>query len=143
METPKVFISYAWTNVDYESEILSIAERLLNDGIDAVIDKWDLTTGQDKYKFMEKMVSDTSISHVLLMLNKEYQIKADERSGGVGTETQIINKEIYDKTEQVKFIPIIMERDENGEAYIPIFPKNRIYILFFQKTKCFQKNTKD
>jgi hypothetical protein len=130
METPKVFISYAWTNEDYELEILNIAERLRNDGIDAIIDKWDLTAGQDKYKFMEKMVSDTSISHVLLMLNKEYQTKANERSGGVGTETQIINKDIYDNTEQVKFIPVIMERDEGGNEYVPVFLKNLIYIDF-------------
>jgi len=39
MEPPKVFISYAWTNATYESEVLSIAERLRNDGVDAIIDK--------------------------------------------------------------------------------------------------------
>jgi uncharacterized protein YuzE len=133
MERPKVFISYAWTNDNYGSEIIFIAEKLMADGIETIIDKWDLTAGQDKFKFMEKMVNDASISHVLLMLNKEYQEKADNRSGGVGTEAQIISKDVYDKIEQIKFIPIIMERDENGNEYAPTFLKNRIYIDFSKK----------
>jgi hypothetical protein len=137
MEKPKIFISYAWTNEDYISEILYIAEKLMADGIETVIDQWELTAGQDKFKFMERMVNEPSITHVLLMLNKEYQEKANERKGGVGTEAQIISQDIYEKIEQTKFIPVIMERDEQGIEYAPAFLKNRIYIDF-SKEELFQ-----
>lgn len=128
MDTPRVFISYAWTNQDHEFWVLSLAERLVSDGIDIVIDKWNLEPGQDKYVFMEKMVQDPTITNVLLILNEQYKKKSDARSGGVGTEAQIISSELYDKTEQKKFIPIIAERDDSGREFAPIFLKNRIYI---------------
>jgi len=127
-EKMKVFISYAWTNQKYVSFILSIAERLMADGIETIIDKWNLNAGQDKYVFMEQMVQDTSINHVLLMLNKEYKIKSDERRGGVGTEAQIISSDLYNKVDQTKFIPIVTEKSDSGEPYLPNYLKNRIYI---------------
>jgi hypothetical protein len=125
---PKIFISYAWTSQEYIKQVLELAEHLMADGIETIIDQWNLEKGQDKYVFMEKMVSDNSINHVLLMLNKTYKEKADSREGGAGTEAQIISSELYEKTDQTKFIPVIMERDEEGREHIPIFIKNRIYI---------------
>ena len=64
--------------------------------------------------------------HPLLMdcaiiCDKSYTEKANNRLGGVGDETSIISPEIYGKTNQEKFIPIIVERDEVGEAFIPAF----------------------
>lgn len=54
--------------------------------------------------------------------------KANDRSGGVGTETQIISNEVYSQINQEKFIPIIAERGDNRGAYIPSFMKARKYI---------------
>jgi hypothetical protein len=133
---PKIFISYAWTSQEYIKRVLELAEHLMADGIETIIDQWDLAKGQDKYAFMEKMVSDDSINHVLLMLNKVYKEKADSHKGGAGTEAQIISSELYDKTDQTKFIPVVMERDEDGKEYAPIFIKNRIYIDLSNEEKC-------
>jgi hypothetical protein len=135
LEHPKIFISYAWTSQEYIKRVLELAERLMADGIETIIDQWDLAKGQDKYVFMEKMVSDDSINHVLLMLNKVYKEKADNHEGGAGTEAQIISSELYDKTDQTKFIPVVMERDEDGKEYAPIFIKNRIYIDLLNEEK--------
>jgi len=68
---------------------------LIADGVEVVIDVYDLQEGQDKYVFMERMVTDESVSHVLVFCDNEYQSKADERKAGVGTESQIITQEIY------------------------------------------------
>jgi hypothetical protein len=57
-----------------------------------------------------------------------YTDKADGRSGGVGTETQIISAEVYQKQDQNKFVAILAERDEHGKAYLPTYYKSRIYI---------------
>jgi hypothetical protein len=126
--TTKVFISYSWTNPAHEDWVINLAERLVSDGVDVVIDKWDLKEGQDKYDFMETMVKSEEISKVLIILDKKYAEKAEQRSGGVGTETQIISPSVYANVSQEKFIPIIAERDEAGKAYLPTYLESRIYI---------------
>jgi len=128
MTEPIVFISYSWDPPQNKEWVIQLAERLSMDGIRVLIDEWDLSEGQDKYKFMEKMVSDPQVKKVLLICNSEYVIKANNRNGGVGIEALIISEEIYQKADQKKFIPIITERDENGKAYLPTFVKTRIYI---------------
>lgn len=122
---PKVFISYSWSTPDHCDRIRSYAERLVNDGVEVVLDQWDLSEGQDKNAFMEKMVTDKSVSHVLIFSDREYSQKADNRKAGVSTESQIISQEVYNKVDQKKFIPIVCERPENGEPYLPVFLKSR------------------
>ena len=62
--------------------------------------------------------------------DKTYSQKADARKAGVGTESQIISKEVYEKVDQSKFIPIVCEFDDNGEPFLPTFLKSRIWIDF-------------
>ena len=91
---PKVFISYSWSSPGHQESIRKYAERLRSDGIDAVLDVWSLKEGHDKYVFMESMVTDPNVSHVLIFCDAEYASKADARKAGVGTESQIISGEI-------------------------------------------------
>ena len=100
IEHPRVFVSYAWGSQEYQDIVLSLARDLMSDGIDVIIDKWNLKEGNDTYSFMEKMVNDPDVTNVLILLDPIYSKKANERSGGVGTETQIISPEIYDKVTQ-------------------------------------------
>lgn len=62
------------------------------------LDKWDLKEWQDKYAFMEKCVNDPDVCKVLIICDKSYTEKANNRLGGVGDETSIISPEIYGKT---------------------------------------------
>nr|BFD66192.1 SEFIR domain-containing protein [Bdellovibrio sp. HAGR004] len=106
-----------------------MASRLRADGVDVLLDVWDFKEGQDKHTFMEKMVLDATVSKVLVLVDRQYADKADSKTGGVGTETQIISSELYAKVEQTKFIPIVLEHDENGPI-LPVFLKSRKYIDF-------------
>lgn len=74
------------------------------------------------------MVNDPTINKVLVICDKGYKQKADEREGGVGTETQIITPNVYKEVNQEKFIPIVAERDENGDDFIPTYMASRKYI---------------
>lgn len=139
IETPKIFISYSWTTPQHEDWVINLAERLTSDGVDVVIDKWYLKEGHDKYNFMEKMVRDTDIQKVLIILDKKYSEKAEQREGGVGTETQIISPKIYGDVSQEKFIPIVSEKDESGNAYVPSFLQSRIFIDLSEDEK-FEEN---
>lgn len=130
MSAPKVFISYSWTTPKFRDQVRQWADRLAADGVEIVLDQYDLKEGHDKYAYMEKMVTDPSMSHVLMFIDKRYTEKADARSAGVGTESQIISKEIYEKVSQSKFVPVVCELDNKGEPYLPIFAGSRIYIDF-------------
>jgi len=125
---PKVFISYSWTTPQHEEWVLELAQRLSSDGVVVVLDKWDLREGQDKHVFMEQMVHDPQISKVLVICDRGYQAKADDRKGGVGTETQLISKKVYENTAQEKFIPIVREYGDDGQPCIPHFMASRIHI---------------
>jgi hypothetical protein len=102
----------------------------MSDGIDVILDIWDLKEGDDKYAFMEKMVTDESVTHVLIFSDSDYAAKANARKAGVGTESQIISREVYLKVKQSKFIPIACEFDDLGEPFLPAYLKSRIWIDF-------------
>jgi len=128
MENPKLFISYSWSNPAHEQWVLNLANELTESGVLVILDKWDLKEGHDTFAFMEKMVTDPQISKVAIICDEVYASKADGRSGGVGTETQIISQEVYENQEQGKFVAIIPEKDSQGNAYLPTYYKSRIYI---------------
>ncbi|MBX5213957.1 TIR domain-containing protein [Rhizobium sp. NLR10a] len=126
--TPKLFISYSWSGQDYENRVLEIATQLRESGVDVILDKWDLQEGHDSTAFMEKMISDPEIKKVAIFCDRIYKEKADGRLGGVGTETQIISSNVYASQQQSKFVAVVMERDDDGKAYLPIYYASRIYI---------------
>lgn len=127
IKEPKVFISYAWGTDEYQQKVLDLCTRLYSEcGIEVLIDKWSMDAGNDTYDFMERCVKDPSVNFVIMLLDKNYAEKADNRQGGVGTETQIISQEVYSNTAQSKFIPVIFERSSN-EIYIPAYLKSRLH----------------
>ena len=121
IEKPKVFISYAWGDQDYQQRVLAFAESLMGDGIDVLLDKWSLKEGNNTYAFMERSVTDNSVTNVLILIDPLYEKRANTRQGGVGTETQIITPEIYNKTEQTKFLPVIFARYDDNKIPKPVF----------------------
>ena len=127
IESPKVFISYAWGSEEYQAKVLALASDLMGDGINVVFDRWSLKEGHDTYAFMEQSVTDTEITNVLILLDPNYEKKANARDGGVGTETQIISPEVYNKVKQDKFLPVIFERGENGEIPKPQYLKGMLH----------------
>lgn len=75
---------------------------------------------------MEQSVTDPTIDHALIICDKTYTEKANNRTGGVGSETVIITPEIYTRFKQERYIPVIFEKDENGVAYCPHDLRSRI-----------------
>lgn len=125
---PKLFVSYSWSSPDHEAWVVSLAEELLSQGIQVNLDKWDLQPGHDAHAFMESMVTDPTVNKVILICDKKYVDKSNNRSGGAGTEAQIITPELYAKKAQDKFVAVLRERDEEGKPYLPAYYGGRIYI---------------
>lgn len=51
---PKVFISFSWAQ--NKERVLNLADRLLSDGVEVVIDECNFKEGNDKFAFMERSV---------------------------------------------------------------------------------------
>ena len=128
MTAPKLFISYSWSNAEHEQWVIDLATELRESGVDVILDKWDLKEGHDAVAFMEKMVTDPEIKKVAIICDEKYAAKADGRAGGVGTETQIISREVYENQAQEKFVAVVCGKDESGKAYLPTYYKSRIYV---------------
>lgn len=128
IRNPKLFVSYSWSNPAHQQWVIALATQLMDAGVDVILDKWELKEGNDAIAFMEKMVADPKILKVIMVFDKNYASKADDRTGGVGTETQIISSEVYEKINQDKFVAVIAENDKNGKPYVPIYYKSRIHI---------------
>lgn len=128
MTAPKLFISYSWSNAEHELWVIDLASELRESGVDVILDKWDLKEGHDAVAFMEQMVTDPEIKKVAIICDEKYAAKADGRAGGVGTETQIISREVYENQAQEKFVAVVREKDDSGKAYLPTYYKSRIYI---------------
>ena len=118
----KVFISYSWTSDEYISSVLQLAKDLRHDGVDVILDQWDLKTGQDRFQFMEQSI--VKADKVLILCDHAYADKANGREGGVGVETAIITPDVYGHSKQEKFIPVAMESFDN----LPIYLKSRIAV---------------
>jgi len=76
-EHPRVFISYSWSTPEHEAFVVDLATTLRDNGVDAILDKFDLKEGQDKYVFMESMVTDPKVTKVLVLSDRKYAEKAD------------------------------------------------------------------
>lgn len=126
----RAFVSYSWSSPTHEAWVINLATRLREDGVDVILDKWDLKPGHDAYQFMESMVTDPTVTKVMMVCDKAYVDKADSRSGGVGTESQIISPELYGNGAQDKYAALMTDEDEAGSAHIPVFYRGRIFVDF-------------
>lgn len=128
IEKPKVFISYSWAGEEYEQQIYKLCKALKENGIEVIYDKWSLKPGNDLNYFMENIITDKELTNVLILLDPSYAKKANNRSGGVGKETQIISEEVYNKVGQTKFIPVIMKKNSDGKIDKPVYLNSILHI---------------
>jgi len=123
---PKVFISYSHDNPDHKKWVAELAIKLVENGIDTILDQWDLSPGDDLAAFMERGVTD--VDRVLVICSSNYVSKANAGVGGVGYEKMIVNVELVNNLGTNKFIPIIRENADDQKT--PKFLGARLYIDF-------------
>ncbi len=140
MLKPKVFVSYAWTSTDHIKWVENLARDLVSTGIEVKLDQWDIKPGDDTAHFMESIVRDPSITHVIMVCDKLYKSRADNREAGAGVEAQIITRELYESIENNKYVALLRENDDEGKPTTPIFTGRRLYIDFTDDSKYFSSH---
>ncbi|MCE8019307.1 toll/interleukin-1 receptor domain-containing protein [Halomonas sp. MCCC 1A11036] len=126
IEAPKVFISYSHDSELHKSWVESLAGRLVKNGVDVVLDQWDLRLGADLPLFMEHGLSDAK--RVLAVCTARYLEKANLGQGGVGYERMILTSSLMKDISSDRIIPII--RDNSLDEPTPTFLSTRRYIDF-------------
>jgi hypothetical protein len=125
-KNPKVFISYSHDSPEHKQWVSELAARLRRNGVDAILDQWDLGLGDDITRFMERGIVDAD--RVLVICTDQYVKKANSDEGGVGYERMIVNAELVQNLGTDKFIPII--RQISGIEKTPAFLGTRVYADF-------------
>jgi hypothetical protein len=106
---PGVFISYAWESDALKKWVREFAKHLRRCGIDVTLDQWHLGLGDNRFQFMEKSVTHSEF--VLVICTPTYAERSEERSGGVGYESNIITGRIAEQAGRQKFIPVLRSGD--------------------------------
>ncbi len=134
-EHPKVFISYSHDSAAHRQWVLELGTKLRHKGIDVVLDRWDLTPGDNFTHFMEAGVRD--LNWALVICTDNYVKRANDRKGGVGYEVQIVTAQLVDNLGIDKFIPIIRHTSEQEK--MPTFLGGRVYIDFTDDSRFNEK----
>lgn len=121
---PIAFVSYSHDSKEHKRWVAELASKLIENGIDIILDQWDLGLGDDVPKFMENSVAKAD--RVLMICSEPYVRKADDGKGGVGYEAMIVTGEIVRDLGTSKFIPIL--RQSPGAFTLPRSVSTRYYI---------------
>lgn len=113
MEVPNVFISYSHDSPQHEDRVLAFADQLIRDGIDVILDQYELSPPEGWPCWMEKHLRHADF--VLMVCTDTYfhRITGEEESGkglGVKWEGNLIYQHIYSaNTINTRFIPLSFE----------------------------------
>lgn len=129
---PKVFISYSWDDEPHKEWVKGLADILITNGIDIILDQYEVQAGANISYFMEKSLVESE--KVLIIFTENYQAKATNRKGGVGVEYSILNAEVCQNiTNNKKYIPVL--RSGTIQTSIPPFMQQFISIYMKDNTK--------
>lgn len=115
----KVFISYSWDNEQHNEWVLSLANKLRENGIEAVCDI--ILTENELNKMMVDNVKNSD--KIIIVLTENYTEKAEFYKGGVGFETKLLYNVVKDNSE--KIIVLLKEK-----CALPFYIKSFKYIDF-------------
>ena len=123
---PRVFVSYSHDDEPHKDWVLTLATRLVANGVDVILDQWDLTLDSDLPRFMETGL--TAALRVLAVCTDAYVRKANAGQGGVGYEKMILTAQLMRDIASDRIIPVV--RRVTSDPPVPTFLSSRVYIDF-------------
>ncbi len=126
MKCPKAFISYSWDSTEHQDWVMELADHLLRNGVDVIVDRRDLSPGEEITEFIERGISESDI--LLFICSEEYKKKADARLGGVGMETVISTSQFLNARRTKKFIPVTRNNQCRAKDKLPTYLGSTLYV---------------
>lgn len=118
---PKAFISYSHDSAEHKAWVLILARRLMGDGVDVILDRWDLKYGTDIARFMEDGV--TGAVWFVAICTPNYIAKANAGTGGSGYEKTILAPSLMRSTDEKHVVPVWRG---NPDKTLPTFVGSRL-----------------
>lgn len=116
----QVFVAYSWDSEPHKEKVKIFVQNLRLNGINVIYDE-ELSYGKRIQHFMENSISQSDI--VLFICTPNYKRRADSRTSGVGYESEIITSEIYETSNEEKFIPVLFTG--NWAISLPTWAKGK------------------
>ena len=116
----RVFVSYSHDSQGHSYRVLSLAQRLRQDGVEATLDQFVPFPKEGWIKWMERQLDEADFT--LCVCTEGYQVSFDGRGGdssgrGVNWEGQTVSQCVYDnRGDNSRFIPVVF--DGQGEASV-------------------------
>jgi len=123
---PKIFVSYSHDSELHKDWVLALTTRLVANGVNVLLDQWDLTLGSDLPRFIESGL--TAADRVLAICTDQYVEKANVGRGGVGYEKMILTAQVMQNVAADRIIPVI--RANTLGQPVPTFLLSRVYVDF-------------
>lgn len=127
IKKPRVFISYTGIDAENKKWVKWLCYKLREAGVDAHVDMFHLKPGQDLPQWMTNEI--IMADKVILIGDKYYAEKADNRKGGVGWETMLIQGDMLNNQLQDKYVVIVRTKDI--DAGLPIYIKSKYSFYWY------------
>lgn len=121
---PKVFISYSHDSLEHSDRVRELSDRLRGDGIDCVLDQYEVSPPVGWPRWMDKQIRDADF--VLMICTETYyrRVMGEEKPGaglGVRWEGNLIYQHIYNPgAVNERFIPVLLESSHVGHVPVPL-----------------------
>jgi len=122
----KVFISYSHDSEEHQQNVLGLADRLRDEGIDCIIDQYEESPLEGWVRWAINQIGEAEF--VLVVCTQQYSrlfSGREETLEGEGANWQgaIITQSIYDsQLNHAKFIPVVFSAQDL--AHIPVILRN-------------------
>jgi predicted ATP-binding protein involved in virulence len=122
---PTVFISYSHDSKSQEDQVLKLANRLREEGVDCNIDQYESSPVEGWYRWMFNQIEGADF--VLVIATEPYyrRFHDKQKEKGVTWEGAIVAQELYENPRSTKFIPIVFTASDI--SYIPEFLNDSSY----------------
>jgi hypothetical protein len=119
-DAPRLFISYSHDDQAHKDWVLNLSTRLVGNGVNVILDQWDMTLGGDLPHFMEAGLVEAD--RVLAVCSASYVDKANQGRGGTGYEKMILTGQLMNNIGSV--------RNNSTDSLQPTFLTTRLYADF-------------
>jgi len=125
----KVFISYSHDSAEHTDKVLELADRLVGDGIDCILDQYEQSPAEGWPRWMDNHIRDAD--WVLMICTERYFKRATgkEKPGkgrGVKWEANLTYQHLYDDdTKNDRVVPVLFDAED--EKFVPTPVKGATY----------------
>jgi nucleoside phosphorylase/tetratricopeptide (TPR) repeat protein len=132
MTQPTVFISYSHDSPEHADRVLALADRLVQDGIDCILDQYEESPPEGWPKWMDRQIERSDF--VLVICTKTYyrRVMGTEEQGkglGVRWESTLAYQDVYDAGgETTRFIPVLFQSGKVEHIPKPLRGATRYYV---------------